>query len=187
MRFPGKNARLVVGGGLVMLLAAGLLIAYVLIGRMLWANDTLAAIEPRYARLAGLREVRTEIEASLAQVQATLGRYAYPAVTSVDRIGTDLQQRVRRVAEAAGMSVSGSQILPVHPATGFVHVPVSVTVEGNLEGLRNLLVGLYAESPTIQVDSITIQSAARRRSRGAPPDEQRLVVQMNLAVMHLAP
>ena len=186
MRFPGKNARLVVGGAAVLLLAGILTVAYVLVGRMLWANDTLAVIEPRYARLAGLREVRTEIETGLTQVQATLGRYAYPASMNGDRIGTDLQQRVRRVAEAAGMSVSGSQILPVRPADGFTHVPVSVSAEGTLESLRNMLAGLAAESPTIQVESIVIQSVARRRARGAPED-QRLAVQMNLAAIHLQP
>lgn len=186
MRFPGRNARLVVGGMLAIVLAGVLVVAYVLTSRTFWARDTLAMIEPRYARLAGLREVRPDIEAALVDVRKTLDRHAYPAATADDRIGTDLQQRVRRAAESAGLSVSGSQILAVRPATGFVHVPVSVTVEGTLEGLRSFLASLDAESPAIQVDNLVIQSAFRRRARGAV-DDQRLTVQMNLAAIHLLP
>jgi general secretion pathway protein M len=156
------------------------------VGLLEGAEAPLAAIEPRYARLAGLKEVAPQIERGVAEIGETLARHAYPATGGTDRIGTDFQQRVRRVAESAGMGVTGSQILPVRAATGFSQIPVAVTVEGSLEGLRTMLLGLREETPSIQVDSIVIQTRARRRARVAPVD-QHLTAQMNLSVLQLQP
>ena len=187
MSLPGGDARFVVATSAALLLAGIAIVGYVLVGLLEGAEAPLAAIEPRYARLAGLKEVAPQIERGVAEIGETLARHAYPATGGTDRIGTDLQQRVRRVAESAGMGVTGSQILPVRAATGFSQIPVAVTVEGSLEGLRTMLLGLREEPPpSIQVDSIVIQTRARRRARAAPVD-QHLTAQMNLSVLQLQP
>lgn len=184
MSTSGGAARFVVATTAVLLIAAVLLVAYVLTDALAQAQRPLAAIEARYARLAGLKEVRAQIESEVAEVAQTLSRHAYPAASGTDRIGTDLQQRVRRIAESAGMGVTGSQILPVRTLTGFSNIPVAVTVEGSLDGLRTMLLGLRQETPSILVDSIVIQNRAHRRARTAPMEE-RLTAQMNLSVVHL--
>jgi len=187
MSMPGGDARFVVATSAALLCAAIGVAGYVLVGLLEGAQAPLAAIEPRYARLAGLKEVAPQIERSVAESSETLARHAYPAAHGTDRIGTEFQQRVRRVAEAAEMGVTGSQILPARTATGFSQIPVAVTVEGSLEGLRNMLLGLRDETPSVQVDSVVIHTRARRRARGAPPEEQRLVAQMNLSVLQVQP
>lgn len=181
-----SNARLVVGVSAGVVLAAIAVLAYFLLQHLFAARAALAEIEPLYARLLGLREVGPQVDAALAEVRATLARNAYPAATNPARIGTDLQQRVRRLAEAAGMSVIGSQILPERAAEGFSLIPVAATIEGNLDGLRKLLFALRGDSPAILVDSAVIQAAVRRRLQ-TQAAEDRLTVQLNLSVVHLQP
>ncbi|KON79851.1 type II secretion system protein GspM [Azoarcus sp. PA01] len=184
MNFPGRDARFVGATAAALLLAAVSIAAFGLAEALGNAREPLGAIEARYARLAGLKEVRDQVERGVADVGEVLARHTYPASSGTDRIGTDLQQRVRRVAESAGMGVTGSQILPVRAANGLSQIPVAVTVEGSLEGLRAMLAALGQEIPSIHIDSIVIQTRMRRRLRGAPPD-QRLSAQMNLSVLHL--
>lgn len=191
--FPGRRARMVV---LLTLAAIGIglaLVANELSYRYQWANDTLAELEPRYARLEGLKHVSSEVDMSLTVVTEYLARRTYPPDMPADRAGTDFQQRMRALAEASGMNVAGSQILPPKVGSGFQAIPISATVEGTIESLRQLLVALPGEVPAVQVDSMVVQPARRviGRPSGAAgaqsPGEQRLTAQLNLSVVQLLP
>jgi len=185
--FPGRDGRVVVASVLVAALAMLALVTYLLLGKLFWAQETMASIEPRYARLLGLREVGPQVHASLASVGADLSRYAYPAATDAARIGTDMQQRIRQLAEAAGLGVVGSQILPARPHAGFTQLPLKLTVDGNLEGLRSLLAGFDRETPVILVDNVQLSASVPRARRGEPQSQERLVGQLDLSVLHLQP
>lgn len=182
----GGEARLVVAAGAALLLAVMIVTAYLLTDALEAARVPLAALEARYAQLAGLRAVGPQIEAGLAEITEMLARHAHLPASGADRVGTDLQQRVRGVAEEAGMRMTGSQILPVREATGFSQIPVTVTVEGSLAALRGMLLGLANETPSVQIDGIVIQGHAREGMSDAP-DDAPLTVQMNLSVLQLQP
>ncbi|CAI06999.1 hypothetical protein ebA1609 [Aromatoleum aromaticum EbN1] len=185
--FPGRDGRFVVASVLVAALAVLALVTYLLLGKLFWAQDTTASIEPRYARLLGLREVGPQVQSSLARVGADLSRYAYPATADAARIGTDMQQRIRQLAEAAGLGVAGSQILPARPHAGFTQIPLKLTVDGSLEGLRSLLAGFDRETPVILVDNLQVNASVPRVRRGQPQPQERLVGQLDLSVLHLQP
>lgn len=187
MRFPGRDGKIVVLGSLAVAVVVLGAVAYLLLGKLSWAQDRLDALEPRYARLLGLREVKPRLEASLAEVGLTLARFAYPPEVDNDRVGADVQERVRRLAEAAGLSVAGSQILPVRVHAAFVQIPLKVSVDGDLEGLRKLLAGLDRETPIVLVDELQVNAATRRARRGEPSQEGRLSAQFNLSVLRLQP
>lgn len=184
-RFPGRSGRVVVGLSLLLLLALLALFASLLHQRMTWAQETLASIEPRYARLLGLGTVGVHILVGVDEIGSDLARYAYPAGADTQRIGTDFQQRVRTLAEEAGASVVGSQILPVRVHGGFAQIPLKVTVNGSLDGIRELLLGFERETPVILVDNLQLNAAPRRARRGEPPAPDRLVGQIDLSVLHL--
>lgn len=183
--FSGRDGRVVVGFSLVVLVVLLSLFASLLHQRMTWAQETLASIEPRYARLLGLGTVGARVLMGVDEISVDLARYAYPADADPQRIGTDLQQRVRALAEEAGASVVGSQILPVRTHGGFAQIPLRVTVNGDLEGIRELLLGFERETPVVLVDSLQINAAPRRARRGEPPAAERLVGQIDLSVLHL--
>lgn len=184
MKFPGRRARVsaVITLGILVLLAVPVVDQFVF--RHSWADSTLQEIESRHARLLGLRESAPRLKSTLAEMGGVLERYAYPEGTGVDRIGADLQQRFRRVAEANGLVVAGSQILPPKAAKGMELVSMSATLDAGIGGLRDFLLALGLEKPSIQVDSLNITA---NRQRGSGAEEKNLRVQINVSAIHLLP
>ncbi len=186
MSRAGSEARLVVAG-VASLVVAGILATGLALGRALEnARAPLAAAEARYARLAGLEAVAPRLEVALAELDDALARHAHPAELAADRLGTDLQQRARRIAEGAGLVVTGSQILPLKSGKHFTRIPMAMTVEGSLEGLRDMLLGLREASPSIQVDRLVVQPAIATQPEPGAVDRL-LAAQMNLSVLQRQP
>lgn len=176
-QFPGRRARLAVGFVVLVVLLGVFFLATELQSRHAWAGDTLGELEPRHARLAGLQHVEPKINAAVDASRVELARYVYPAATPVERIGTELQQRARQLAETAGLAVINSRILPVRAADGLEFVGVVVTVQGDAGALRSLLLALPDEHPTLQLDAATLQGARGREQAG------RLTAQLTIGAM----
>jgi len=172
---------------LVLIIGVTVLVGSLLMDKLVWAQETLEAIEPRYARLLGLSGVGPSLDTALQEVRGSLERRAYPSSISPERIGTDAQERIRSMAESAGLAVSGSQILPVRAHPGFVQIPLKVTVDGDLESLRKFLAAADTAMPVVLVDSLQVASIVRRARRGAAEPPQRLNVQLSLSVLRLQP
>lgn len=177
--FPGRRARLSFLLLMFVLLGLTVFLALELRSRHQWADETLEQIQPRYARLAGLVQSEAQIRSALETTVQSFSAYVYPVETPADRVGTDLQQRARGVAEAAGLSVLNSRILPVRSADGLEIVTLAITVQGDAGQFRTMLVALPDEQPTIQVEGANIQAARGRGSQGA------LTAQLTLSVIRL--
>lgn len=182
MNLIAHRARLSVGSTLAcVLLLAGLVLACI-VDETMRADDTLENIAPRHARLAGLRESADVIGQSAAVADTALAHYAHPATAGTDRIGTDLQQRLRAAAEAAGVGVVGSQIVSGKADNGLEDIPVSMTLEADLGQLQQMLQAVGELTPAVYVDSINIQ-----RARGRNADPQRLTTQVRFSVLRRLP
>lgn len=182
-RFPGRQARMVA----VLMLGSLLLMVGLWIGELVartWRMaEQRAAIEPRYARLAGVFERGEAIVAAGRQVTEALAQLAYPATDDVGEIGTELQQRVRQLAEAAELRVVGSQILPVREEQGFTVVTVTGTLEGETGALAAFLAALAAEQPPIVVEKVAVQASRARRGQLSGD----INAQASMSVLRLAP
>jgi general secretion pathway protein M len=185
MKFPGQRARAVAGLCLaVVVLAAAAVVGE--IGARAWRETGLRAdIEPRHARLSGVLERGDAILAAGIEASAALGRLAYLPDADIGQIGTDLQQRIRQLAESAELRVAGSQILPVREKDGFSVVTVTGTLEGETGALGAFLLALAAEQPPIAVEKLAVQ-APRMIRRGAENNAS-VSIQMNMSVLRLAP
>lgn len=181
MKFPGKRARTSVLIGILALIAVLVPVVDQFVFRYSWARDALDDIETRHARLLGLQQAGGKIEKALAESRAQLARHAYPAGNGADRVGADLQQRVRKLAEVAGLNVVGSQIMPARQAEGFEVISLGATLDAEMSGLRDFLVALAAEQPSIQVDTLSI-TLPRQRGRA---DDGKVRVQIQLSAIHL--
>ena len=177
--FPGRRARRAVGVLLLALLVAILLVGFELQRRYQWAAETLDMVEPRYARLAGVQQVAGEINGALQASQQTLAQFVYPASEAVERIGTDLQQRVRALATESGMSVPNSSILPLAVGETVDVVAVMLTVQGDANQLQQLLLAMQRETPTLQVDVAQIAMARGRNAR------DRFTAQLTISAMRM--
>lgn len=181
-RFPGRAARIVAALILGCVLLLALLFAFELSSRYRWASDTLEMIEPRYARLAGVQRAGEEIVARRDEAREVLLRVAHPPDTEIPRIGTDLQQRIRRIAEEYDVRVSGSQIMPAREEGALMTISINASMDGEIGAIAELLTRLQAEQPPVLVDKFLVQ-APRSRRRGEI--ENRVSVQTALSVLRL--
>lgn len=161
---PGRRARVVVGLVILALIVLFAGIAGELQRRYAWANDTLDALGPRHARLLGLQQLAPQIDKAVEASMQELAHFAHPAAMPADRIGTELQQRVRQLAESVGFAVVNSRILPVRPQGALEFVSVVVTIQGDERNLRAISLALREERPALLLDSATLQGM---RGRGA--------------------
>lgn len=153
-----------IGAVLLVVAAAG---QYVL-GKHRWAAATLDEIEPRYARLLGLRDTSGKLEEGLNQARANLARLGHGAERDAAQVGNDLQQVARRALQAAGLSVASSQVLPPRGEAGFERIVVSLQAEGPLSGVQLALAALQAETPRPTFDSLVLQATRRVAEDGTP-------------------
>lgn len=183
MRFPGMRARVAVVTSSFALLLGVVAIADQLQFRYEWARDTIDLVDQRYARMLGIRDAAPVLEERLAATNRILARYAHDNQAGADRVGAELQQRVRALASEANVAVVGSQILPVRPAEGFEIIPLTLTLESDVASLRDFLLAAAAEEPLLRIDQMTITKLRQRRNQTAG---DRLRVQINLGVIRLS-
>lgn len=122
-----------------------------------WAQSRLSELEPRYARLLGLLEQRTEISAALAQAKDAQVRYVYPATQDAAVAGNAAQQRVREILSASGLQISSSQVLPPKAVKGYERIPISVRTEGEWLAVQSALAVFSNQLPLIVVDEFEVQ------------------------------
>ena len=132
------------------------------------AVETLEQIEPRYARLLGLRDTGAQLEEVLKQSRATLSKLGYSGERDAAQVGNDLQQVVRRALQSAGLSVASSQVLAPRSESGFDLISVSVQAEGALSGVQVALAALQGETPRLFLDSVVMQATGRVAEDGTP-------------------
>jgi len=176
MNLLQRRALISVAVTLAALLAIVLAAGQYVVRKHLWAAQRLEEIEPRYARLMGLRDAGAQLEEELKQARAALPRLGFTADRDAAQVGNDLQQLARRALQTAGLSVTSSQVLAPRGEAGFERVGVSLQAEGALSGVQVALAALQAEAPRMTFDSVLLQSTGRFADDGTPIVSCRLTV-----------
>ena len=157
-------------------LLVALLAGQFVVRKHLWGLEMLEQIEPRYARLLGLRDTAGKLDEVLKASRTALSRLGYPADRDAAQVGNDLQQVARKALQSAGLSVSSSQVLSPRSEAGFERVSVSLQGEGALSGVQVALAALQTESPRIMLDSLVLQATGKTADDGTPIVSCRLTV-----------
>lgn len=144
-----------------------------------WAQERLASVEPRYARLVGLEANRDQLEVALSSSQASIARHVYGAGQDASRAGNDAQQRARDVFSKAGLDVVSTQVMPAKQEDRFDRIPLVVRLEGEVVALQSAMAVLPTLSPSLFVEGMSIQPTGLVK----PEVPQRLSVQFNLFVL----
>ena len=176
MNLLQRRALIAVVATLAAMLAAVLVAGQYVVRKHVWAAERLEEIEPRYARLLGLRDAGPQLEESLKQARSLLPRLGHPADRDAAQVGNDLQQLARRALQAAGLTVASSNVLPPRGEAGFDRIAVSLQAEGALSGVQVALAALQAESPRVMFDSVLLQATGRVAEDGTPIVSCRLTV-----------
>lgn len=143
-----------------------------------WATEQLAQLEPRYARLAGLQQSKDKLTQAEASAKALLGAHAYPSEQDAVQAGNDAQQRIRALFADSKLDIGSIQVLPPKEHAAFDRIGIVLQVEGDLAGLQNALSLLEKQSPSVWLDSGSIQTVGVVRAKMA----QRLSARLSFSV-----
>ena len=144
------------------------------------AQKELDRIEPRYARLLGLRQSVDKIDEELKSMDERMSQFVYSKDMDATQAGNDAQQRVRSVLSTAGLTVVSSQVLPTKTEQGFERITLSVRAEGELIHLQAALAVLPSLTPVVLVDDINLRVVGQQRAEKV----QRLGTELKLTVLH---
>jgi general secretion pathway protein M len=118
------------------------------------------------------------LSAAAARARELEALYVHDGSQDANQTGNEVQQRVRSLLTAAGMSISSSQVLPAKTEAEMERIPLSVRAEGDITSLQGALVGLAEQRPAVIIDQISIQSQDTP-DRGV----QRLSVQFGFLIL----
>ncbi|MFV0478775.1 MAG: type II secretion system protein GspM [Parahaliea sp.] len=141
-------------------------------------------LEPRVARLMGLREQAELLAAQAGRVDAQVLALVYPQAEDRASVATSLQKGVRDIFTEAGMNISSSQILSSSTENGLEHLPVKVTATGSLTALDLALSALHGYRPLLMVEAMDIHPSRRGASRNREP--QQITVSLQILALRQA-
>jgi len=184
-----RRAAWVVGTSLALL---ALLLLYIVVNlwqvRQAYARE-IDTIYPRLARLQGIMQVREELQVAAGRVAGDVEDAVYgPQSGDTATTAAAMQQQIRDVMSSAGMSVTGSQVLPVRQVDGLLHLELRLSAAGNTDALDAAITALRLVRPLVIVQAISIQPERDRRGRGEQmprEDPRRVVVEMRLLSLKL--
>ena len=143
----------------------------------------IRSIEPRLARLAGLREVEDQLQASELRAASEVHGLVYSATEETGSLGAQMQKSARELFTSVGMTVTGTQILTPKEDEFFTRIGVGINASGDIRSLEAALVQIIEARPLVFVNRLDIQPE-RRRGRNSQSN-QNLQVRVQLISMKL--
>ena len=171
---------LLIGGGLLAALLIG--IGSYAAARHLAATNLISQIEPRYARLAGLRADGARLRLTEEALSTNLARLAYGPEGDPAQAGNAALQQLRTAMASRGLQVSSSQVLPAREEGDFLRIGLNLRVDGELEALSHLLRDMaQMQGPVIFNESVQLSSQPFQARA------QNVSAQLNLFVLKVRP
>ena len=159
----------------ILLVAASLAIVLALSAVLGWwaeSTSNTSASKPRISRLLGYVEVTSQLEQALSETAVALSLVAIEDTGESGRGGALLQQKLRSLANEAGLVVVGSEVRESEPVDLLVRLSATIQVTGSPASL-DLFIGLLLQaSPAMFPHQILLQSP-RRISRRRSADNLR--------------
>ena len=144
-----------------------------------WAQSKLEEIEPRYARLMGVKDLLPTFEKSTEQSGGIIAQNVYPASFDTSKAGNDAQQRIRSLFEASQLAIVSVQVLEPKEEEGFDRIRVALQAEGVLSNFQEAMLRLKGQNPTLIMEGFSFQSTGQIR----PASVQNLVATFDFSVL----
>ena len=149
--------------GIVVVVAALVLLPFVwgvhwVVQKHTYLQQSLAEIEPRYARLKGLQEKQEALAQSLQAAQAIQASVLYPSSGDAGQLGNSVQNRLRGAMVKSGLLIASSQVklemLGTEPAVE--EIQIHMTAEGTLSQMQLALISLQQVQPHVLLQELQI-------------------------------
>lgn len=184
MNWLMANRRVAVVIGLTLALPLALLLYGVI---SFWSlghsyQSEIDGLEPRIARLLGVREAQEQLLATASSANTSLQDLVYPA-EGADSVSATLQKNVRGIMSGAGLVVDDSQIVAARREGAFDVIGLVVSVTGGIDALDAALADIASHAPLLLVNEISVTPARTSRRKNAGGEQQVLSVKMNLMAL----
>lgn len=175
----------------LLLMVVGLIA--VLLVRPLWSRyasnrDLIADLEHRVARFESIATRQEALEQQLASVRRNINLDELTLrADSATLAAADLQERVKAAVQAAGGSLTSTQILEPERVNTFDRVSVNVRMTGTTPSVQKSLYVLESGRPILMVDDllvVTRRTTLRLGNRGAAQQQDWLDVRFRVSGFH---
>jgi Tfp pilus assembly protein PilO len=128
-------------------------------GRM-FAEKTkvIDAYREAVAREAGLRAEAAAIGARIAAHEAALLPGATPPLAAAD-----LQTRLKKLADAAGLKIQSEKILAHVKRDAYLEIPVQIVATGDIRTLKDFIVAVESSTVFIAIQDLNLRAVKRRQ------------------------
>ena len=147
-------------------------------------ENVLRTTEPRIERTQGLIESAKILEDRITQARQTAQSQLFPANVDQNRMNTELQARLRGIAQQNGLTIGSLSTPPPRKERGLEITLINLNLQGDLGALTRVLQNLQQPadgSPALRVDSLTL-----RRASLVPNAPQTLSIDITLAALRPA-
>ena len=134
VQLPLQARSLVSATGAIFALVTVLALSNVL-GWWLGSLSDISAMKPRISRLLGYIEAAPQFESATAEVESALAQVAIEDTGDTGRGGALLQQQLRQLASAVGLTVVGSEVKEPTQLEALVKLNASLQVIGGPDDL----------------------------------------------------
>jgi len=166
-RFGSRRMLIVVGLTLAMIVILFSILADIAWQKFQDYDASARQLEPRISRLLGVEQSADILVQADEKISAQLAVLAYPAVKDVETTGAAMQRTLREAMKEAGMTVSGSQILPIKVRDGYDKITLDITATGSMESFAATLKSVAEMTPLVMIETINIKPEKQRRRKGS--------------------
>ena len=188
MRLEGGRLKERVAAIALLLLVVGLVA--VLLVRPIWSRyasnrDLIADLEQRVARFESIATRQAALEQQLASVRQSINLEELTLqADSATLAAADLQERVKAAVQAAGGSLTSTQILEPEKVATFDRVSVNVRMTGTTPTVQKSLYALEAARPILMIEDllvVTRRTTVRLGNRRTPEQQDWLDVRFKVS------
>lgn len=147
-------------------------------------NEIIQKTQPRIERTQGMIAAAPMIEANLQEARNIIRTQLYPNTIDDNRLNTELQTRLRDLAQQSGMTVGSIRPLPSRKEHGLDIFMLNLSLQGGLPELQKFLQGI--QRPTETTPALRIETLTLRRSDFRPNALQTLGIDISIAALRPA-
>jgi len=144
-------------------------------------NTIIQKSQPRIERVQGLLAAAPQLENQLNAARAMAQAQLYPNTSDENRLNTELQTRLRSLAQQSGLTVGSLRALPPRKELNLDVLLLNLSLQGGLSELQKFLDAV--QHPAEAAPALRIDNLILRRASIVPNTPQTLAIDITVAAL----
>jgi len=144
-------------------------------------SNIIQKSQPRIERVQGLLAAAPQLENQLNAAHMTAQAQLYPNSSDENRLNTELQTRLRSLAQQSGLTVGSLRALPTRKEFNLDVLLLNLSLQGGLAELQKFLDAV--QHPTETAPALRIDNLILRRASIIPNAPQTLAIDITVAAL----